>query len=203
VFAQVSTSTGERLVADQFVFACGPWLPALFPAVIGDRIHCTRQEVFFFGAPAGDERFRLPHFPAWLHFKAGLYGLPDIDNRGVKIAIDTHGPPIDPDTTDRSVSTQQIDEMRTILEVRFPALRKAPLLEVRVCQYENTWNGDLLIDRHPTCRNLWFVGGGSGHGFKHGPAVAEYLAERLSGGGKTEPRFSLASKSVERARSVY
>jgi glycine/D-amino acid oxidase-like deaminating enzyme len=203
LFAQVSTSTGERIVADQFVFACGPWLPGLFPSVIGERIHCTRQEVFFFGVPAGDDRFRPPSLPAWLHFKAGIYGLPDIDNRGLKIAVDKHGPPIDPDLTDRNVSQKHIDAMRTIVKARFPALASAPLLEVRVCQYENTWNGDLLIDRHPTFRNLWIVGGGSGHGFKHGPAVGEYVAERLSGTGRTEPRFSLASKSVERARSVY
>jgi glycine/D-amino acid oxidase-like deaminating enzyme len=203
LFGNVSTQAGDRLVAEQFVFACGSWLPALFPAVIGERIRPTRQEVFFFGVPAGDDRFRPPNLPVWLHFKAGIYGLPDIDNRGLKIAMDEHGPSIDPERADRTVPPERIDAMRTTLTERFPALAGAPLLETRVCQYENTWNGDLLVDRHPTFRNVWIVGGGSGHGFKHGPAVGEYVADRLSGAGRIEPRFSLASKTLGRARSVY
>jgi glycine/D-amino acid oxidase-like deaminating enzyme len=78
------------------------------------------------------------------------------------------------------------------------------LLESRVCQYENTSNGDFLIDRHPEFNNVWIVGGGSGHGFKHGPFVGKYVAARIAG--KTEglePRFSLKSKVKTRERTVY
>jgi glycine/D-amino acid oxidase-like deaminating enzyme len=74
-----------------------------------------------------------------------------------------------------------------------------------VCQYENTANGDFLIDRHPDFENVWLVGGGSGHGFKHGPAVGEYTAARVTGAmtPTVEPRFSLASKGAEQKRAVY
>ena len=72
-----------------------------------------------------------------------------------------------------------------------------------MCQYENTSNGDFLIDRHPEAENVWLVGGGSGHGFKHGPAVGEYVAERLTGGGAPEPRFGLATKQAAKKRAVF
>jgi monomeric sarcosine oxidase len=199
----VVTSTGIRLQAAQFVFACGPWLPALLPTVIGERIQPTRQEVFFFGAPAGDDRFGPAALPAWIDFSGGVYGLPDLDGRGVKLAFDRHGPPFDPDTGDRLVSIDRVRDMRAVLGARLPALRSAPLLETRVCQYENTWNGDFLIDRDPRFDNVWIAGGGSGHGFKHGPAVAEYLLGLMQGRQQVEPRFTLATKRTTRERSVY
>ena len=83
-------------------------------------------------------------------------------------------------------------------------MKDAPLLESRVCQYENSSNGDLLIDRHPTANNVFLVGAGSGHGFKHGPEVGRYAAELVTGRLKTpEPRFSLATKAEEQNRAVH
>ena len=185
--------------AKSVVFACGPWLPALFPDVIGRRIRPTRQPVFFFGAPAG-ETLKLP---AWIAFREGAYGAPPVDGRGFKLAIDAHGPAFDPENGDRSVTAAELAKVRTILRRRFPSLADAPLIESRVCQYENTSNGDFLIDRHPDLENVWLAGGGSGHGFKHGPFVGEYLAARIAGTGAAEPRFSLASKGIGLHRSVY
>lgn len=50
---------------------------------------------------------------------------------------------------------------------------------------------------------LWIVGGGSGHGFKHGPALGEYVASRVLEGGIVESRFALATKAKVRRRSVF
>src|SRR5262249_40114898 len=157
------------------------WLPKLFPDLLGPRIFPTHQEVFFFAPPAGDPRFSAAALPAWIDFTdpRGPYGVPDLEGRGFKIALDRHGPAFDPDTGDRRPSASALLEAREFLAERFPALANAPLTESRVCQYENTSNGDLLIDRHPEFPNIWLVGGGSGHGFKHGPAVGEYVAQRL------------------------
>jgi len=199
----VHTSDGAEIHAGTFVFAGGPWLPKLFPDLLGTRIFCTRQEVFFFGPPPGDERFASPRMPAWIDFGEEIYGVPDLERRGFKLAPDRHGEPIDPDTGDRLVSTESVTRMRAFLAHRFPALAEAPLLETRVCQYENTSNGDFLIDRHPEAENVWLVGGGSGHGFKHGPAVGAYLAERILRGGPGEPRFGLAAKQTVQKRAVY
>jgi glycine/D-amino acid oxidase-like deaminating enzyme len=198
----VATRSGTSINAGAFVFACGPWLPKVFPTVLGNRIFPTRQEIFFFGSLPGDRRYAPPAMPAWIDVR-DLYGIPDLENRGFKIANDNHGPAFDPDLGDRFVTKDQIEEMRKRVGERFPGLKDAPLVESRVCQYENSSNGDFLIDLHPGMDNVWLVGGGSGHGFKHGPAVGEYTAARVLGQGVVEPRFSLASKGTEQKRSVF
>ena len=109
----------------------------------------------------------------------------------------------DPDKGERVVTAEGLDAVRKFLAQRFPALKNAPLLETRVCQYENTSNGDFLIDRHPAFDNVWLVGGGSGHGFKHGPALGEYVAARVVEGGTVEPRFTLATKGKVQKRTVF
>jgi len=199
----VTSSAGEKFVAKEFVFACGAWLAKLFPAFLEDRIFPTRQTVFYFGIPAGDDRFSSPALPTWLIKNDECYGMPDLESRGLKIARDQHGERIDPDTQSRVVTTTEAEEIRRLVAYRFPGLAHAPIVETRVCQYENTWNGDFLIDRHPTLSNVWLAGGGSGHGFKHGPAVGEYLAGQILDEAKPEPRFLLANKEKLQRRSVY
>jgi sarcosine oxidase len=201
--SEVKTQSGNVLSGGLFVYCCGPWLPKLFPELLGGRIRVTRQEVFFFGTPAGDRRFAAPHMPAWTDItdENGAYTLPDLENRGFKLAFDQHGPEFDPDSGDRIA--RGLDGARAFLAERFPALAGAPLVESRVCQYENTSTGDFLIDRHPDFDNTWLVGGGSGHGFKHGPAVGEHVCELIDGRAVAEPRFSLETKARTHHRSVF
>lgn len=203
--ASIRTSSGQVIRAGTFVFACGAWLAKVFPALLGARIYPTRQEVFFFAPPAGDRRFGPPELPAWVDFTdpRGPYGVPDLEGRGLKIGFDRHGADFDPDTGDRRLSVRGLEEAYGFLAERFPDLASAPLVESRVCQYENTSNGDFLIDRHPDFTNVWLAGGGSGHGFKHGPAVGEYLSSRIVKGGAGNPRFSLESKGQTQHRTVY
>lgn len=199
----VLTDDGRELRGDAFVFACGPWLPAVFPDLLGERIRPTRQVVVYFGSPAGDDRFRAARMPAWVDFAAGIYGVPDIEDRGVKVGIDRHGPPFDPDRGERVVDQASVETARGWLRRRMPALADAPVVESRVCQYENTATGDFLIDRHPDLDNVWIAGGGSGHGFKHGPAVGRHVAALVRGAARPEPRFALATKGTTPQRSVY
>ncbi len=175
---------GSPLKADGYVFACGPWLGKLFPDVIGDLIQPTKQDVFFFGAPPGDDRFSDAHLPVWGdHHGRFRYGIPgafaDDARRGFKVADDTRGPDFDPTNGERSVSPQTLADIREYVGFRFPALKGAPLIETRVCQYEQTPDSHFIIDRHPGDEKVWLVGGGSGHGFKHGPAIGEMLAELI------------------------
>jgi sarcosine oxidase len=201
----IQIAGGESISAGTFVFCCGPWLPKIFPELLGERIFPTRQEVFFLGAPSGSGEFRPPRMPVWLHrTHADLpYALPDIDGRGFKIAFDRHGERFDPDTGMRVVAQTSVDRLRNYLRQYIPSLEHAPVLETRVCQYENTWNGDFLIDRHPELENVWIAGGGSGHGFKHGPALGEYLSGRILNDAPGEPRFSLSVKLTAQNRAVY
>lgn len=196
-------SSGRRLSASHYVFACGPWLGKLFPALLGSRIFPTRQEIFFFAPPPGDSRFAPPALPTWFFQDDEVYGMPDIESRGLKVACDIHGERVDPDTNPRLTTQAGEDFARAFLRRRFPAFTASPITETRVCQYENTSNGDFLIDRHPDFPSVWLAGGGSGHGFKHGPAFGEYLASQILGSGPAEPRFSLATKETLQKRSVH
>jgi sarcosine oxidase len=201
----IQSTSGESISAGTFVFSCGPWLPKIFPALLGERIFPTRQEVFFLGTPSGNADFRPPKMPVWLHrTHADLpYALPDIEGRGFKIAFDRHGERFDPDTGTRVVKESSVEHLRGYLREHIPQLEHAPVLETRVCQYENTWNGDFLIDQHPEMENVWIAGGGSGHGFKHGPTLGEYLSGRILHNAPGEPRFSLAAKQTAQHRAVY
>jgi sarcosine oxidase len=186
-------SDGSKLTADQYVFACGPWLGKLFPETIGARIRPTKQDVFFFGTPAGDDRFAEPKLPVWADNRDRfIYGIPAADGRGFKVADDTRGPEFDPTSGERVVSEEGLKVIRDYVAFRFPAMKAAPLIETRVCQYENSPDNHLIIDRHPNVENVWLVGGGSGHGFKHGPAVGEMVAELVIEQKDADPTFQLA-----------
>jgi glycine/D-amino acid oxidase-like deaminating enzyme len=187
-------SDGSELTADQYVFACGPWLGKLFPETIGNRVRATKQDVFFFGAPAGDERFSESKLPVWADHRSDrfLYGIPASQGRGFKIADDARGPEFDPTSGERVVSPERLRSIREYIGFRFPALKNAPLLETRVCQYENSPDNHFIIDRHPSAENVWLVGGGSGHGFKHGPALGETVAGWVMENIDPDPLFRLA-----------
>jgi sarcosine oxidase len=199
----LAAGAGNAITCDRYIFVCGPWLPKIFPALLAQKIFPSRQEVYFFGVPAGSQDFAPPVMPAWINLSDEVYGVPDLESRGFKVAFDAHGPEFDPDTGVRVVAEDAIKKIRDYVARRLPGLRNAPIVETRVCQYENTSNGDFLIDRHPDFDNVWLVGGGSGHGFKHGPALGEYVAKLVSEEGTTEARFSLATKQAVQKRAVY
>jgi glycine/D-amino acid oxidase-like deaminating enzyme len=188
----ITLSDGSKSRADAFVFACGPWLNIVFPDVVGKKIHPTRQEVFFFGTPAGDRRYYEDKTPVWVDFGEKLmYGIPGNERRGMKIADDSRGPDFDPTTDERTITQEGLNAARSFIEYRFPGLKGAPLVESRVCQYENSPDGNFIVDRHPSAKNVWIVGGGSGHGFKMGPALGDYVADVVLQKKEVDPFFSL------------
>jgi len=195
---------GETLRADAIVWACGPWLPRVFSDILADRIFVTRQEIAFIAPPDGDPRFEADALPGWADFNGGdlYYGFPNLESRGFKIARDTHGETFDPDTGDRRMSEEGRALLSSFAARRFPALAGRPFSEFRVCQYENSSNGDFLIDRHPSRDGAFLLGGGSGHGFKHGPEVGRMMAALVLGRETPDPRFSFASKGTVHQREV-
>jgi sarcosine oxidase len=188
----VTLGSGETVPADTVIYAGGPWLGRLFPDVVGSGIRPSRQEVFYFGTPSGDERFSDPTMPVWLDETDRIvYGIPGNAHRGFKLADDTPGEDFDPTNGDRRNTPAQIDAARAFLRRRFPALGDAPLLGGEVCQYENSPDSHFVIDRHPRAANVWIAGGGSGHGFKMGPALGELLADLVMRDGTPDPAFRL------------
>jgi len=197
----VVAANGARFAAESFVFAAGPWLPRLFPELLGNLIRVTKQDVFFFGPPAADGRFAAEWLPAWVDYDASFYGIPAIEGRGVKVAPDHYGPVFDPSRGERLVDPDTARLARRYAERRFPALLDQPIVETRVCQYETTPDTNFVIDRHPDLDNVWLVGGGSGHGFKHGPVIGRYVVERLNGAapGADDERFSITARRTSNA----
>ena len=177
---------GERLEADRVVWAAGAWLAGLFPELVDLRV--TRQDVYFFGAPAG---WQAPTVPGWVDFDNGVYGLGELDGRGFKASPDREGPAFDPDRGERVASEEKEREARGYLALRFPALAGAPLVGTRSCPYSLTEDTNFLIAPHPEHEHVWLFGGGSGHGFKHGPALAEYVEPLLDGEEEPDPVFGL------------
>jgi glycine/D-amino acid oxidase-like deaminating enzyme len=158
-------------------------------AVVGDalpRAHGRAPRIDEAGrdlrrAPSGDPRYRAEHLPVWSEFDAPAYGIPIVDQRGFKVAHDVYGPPFDPTAGERVVDPASIAAVREHLRRRFPGLADAPVVETRVCQYETTPDTHFILDRHPGGSNVWIAGGGSGHGFKHGPSIGAYLVGLLEG----------------------
>ena len=191
--SELILSDGSKLNADSYVFACGPWLSKIFPNALKDIITPTRQEVFFFGTPYGDSSLFESNMPVWVDFgKKIWYGIPGADWRGFKVADDTRGAEFDPTSGDRTASETGLESARNYLAKRFPSMKDAPLLESRVCQYENSPDGNYIIDKHPEAENTWVIGGGSGHGFKLGPALGEFVADRVIGNKEIDPFFALS-----------
>ena len=191
--SELILSDGSKLNADSYVFACGPWLSKIFPNALKDIITPTRQEVFFFGTPYGDSSLFESNMPVWVDFgKKIWYGIPGADWRGFKVADDTRGAEFDPTSGDRTASATGLESARNYLAKRFPSMKDAPLLESRVCQYENSPDGNYIIDKHPEAENTWVIGGGSGHGFKLGPALGEFVADRVISNKGIDPFFALS-----------
>ena len=197
---EVVDQDGRRWSADTFVFAAGPWLPKLFPDICEPLIAVTRQQVFYVGPGPGDARFGAGAMPAWSDDAGGCYGIPAADDRGFKVGVSRVGPRFDPSNGERLPDADDLRMARAFLARRFPDLAARPVLESRVCQYESTPDGHFVIDRHPAWENAWIVGGGSGHGFKHGPRIGEYLLGRLDGVGEgaqdgpAESRFRIGPR---------
>jgi len=192
-------SDGSRLKADHYVFASGPWLGKLFPETLGNIIRATKQDIFFFGPPAGDSRFTAAQLPVWGdHGNLFFYGIPGSDHRGFKVADDTRGREFDPTNGERVVGQATLKRVHEYMAHRFPAMKDAPLIETRVCQYEQTPDSHFIMDRHPEMDNVWLLGGGSGHGFKHGPALGEMMADVILTEKKPCAIWQLARFSTQR-----
>jgi glycine/D-amino acid oxidase-like deaminating enzyme len=198
----VDIGGGRTVSGATFVFATGPWLRKTFPHLLGRKIATPRRELYYWGVPPGDTRFTWPNLPTWSDGVLGNYGFPNID-RGVKVAPPAAGVfQQDPDDAERVPSGYLIQQAREWVAKRFPALKDMPIVETRICQVEQTDNGDFLIDRHPDYDNVWIAGGGSGHGYKHAPMVGQYVADRVEGktpDAELSKRFALAGRADARS----
>ena len=187
--ARARLDDGRVLEADAVVWACGAWLGRMFAEHV--TIRSTRQELFFFdGGPA----WRAPGVPAYVDVEQAVYGTRDIDGLGVKTAPDFDGPALDPDAELPPAGSAGEALARAFLAERFPGLAHAPLAGSKCCRYELSPDSHFVVAPHPEHDSVWLLGGGSGHGFKHGPALAEQVAAALAGTAALPPHFALGER---------
>ncbi len=197
---------GTIVRGDSYVFTCGPWLRKLFPAHLENRMRIPLGYVCYFGVPEGDRHFTFPNMPSY-NFP-GVTGWPalPVDLKGFRVrgAIAPPRPPgatdeaqqaaarasdastidlaqTDPDTSSRWMNQTRVDGSRRFVQARFPKLAEAPLVETRACHYESSINRDFIIDHLPEVSNAWVAGVGQAEGFKFGPVVGDYIAQRVLG----------------------
>jgi sarcosine oxidase len=185
----VRLDDGRTLEADGVVWSCGAWLGRLFGALA--PIAVTRQELYFF---AGGPAWCAPAVPGFVDYDSAIYGTGDVDDLGVKAASDHDGPPLDPDAPLPPATADGEAMVRAWLATRFPALARAPLAGAKTCRYELSADGHFIAAPHPEHPSVWLLGGGSGHGFKHGPAIAERMAAALPGSKPMPAHFSLGER---------
>jgi sarcosine oxidase len=187
-FETRSVNVGDPPHADVVVWACGAWLPKLFPQHVDLRI--SRRDVYFFGTDGS-----WAGTPGFCDYDSPFYGHGEIGGLGAKVAPDVPGDEIDPDRLERLPLPALEQAARIYTAARFPSLAGAPIVGSRVCQYELTGDTHFLFAQHPERPSWWLLGGGSGHGFKHGPALAEYVADCIEGRRAPEPFHALGPRT--------
>lgn len=184
---------GEVLTADRVVWACGAWLPGLFDLKLDLKLEVTRQDTLHFGVP---REWTSPPLPAFCDYELSAYGHGDLDGMGMKVTSDAEGEPYDVETGSRQVLPRSEELARDYLRRRFPSLLGAPVVFSQVCQYTLTKDAEWIIAE--AADGVWLLGGDSGHGFKHAPALAEHVADILDGVREVEPRFGLHERTAAR-----
>ena len=196
--ARVETDESERpllggkpIRSDLVVMACGAWMGGLFPRTLGRLLDIVRQDVILVSPSAGDTRYDWEHMPGWIDHGYPAYGVPAVGGHGFKAAFAWHHGAMDIDRSDRVTDPSTVARCRRYLATRFPDLADSVITDQKVCQIVNTPDRHFIIDRHPNHENIVLVTGGSGHLYKHGPVVGEYVTGFALGRHGTDRRFRL------------
>jgi glycine/D-amino acid oxidase-like deaminating enzyme len=180
VLNDITLRPGLPLSADQYVFACGPWLWKVFPEIFERRMRTSMGSVFYFGTPSGDPRFVMPNMPSWNFPGVTGWPSPPYDYRGLRVRTGGGGGN-DPDTSERWVDQRLFVRARQFVADKFPGMSGAPIVQTHSCHYESSISRNFVIDRHPDWDNVWIAGCGNAEGFKFGPMIGEYTARRVVG----------------------
>ncbi|PAZ10468.1 N-methyl-L-tryptophan oxidase [Streptomyces sp. SA15] len=194
----VELETGGGLLrVRQAVMTIGSWLASLLP---GLALTPLRMPITWFRSATGDSRFELDRFPVFMRELPGaevLWGNGSEKEHGVKLGLEVHGRaprPIDPDTDDRCVVSEDWAELTGVLGRYLPGLEPAPS-QVSVCMLTTTPDGQFVIGRPGGDPRLILAGGCNGHGFKHASGIGELLADLVT---HTPPPMPLDFVSPDR-----
>jgi sarcosine oxidase len=184
------TTEQNTYEAARLVVSAGPWAPQLL-SEMGLPLEVQRLVQFWFRPKNGIEPFALGTFPVWIwELPDGLqfYGFPNHDGEetGVKVAFFRVGPICTPDTIDRTVHPEEVEQMREYLRMGIPDL-DGEFLRAKTCMYTNTPDEHFVISTHPEHPQVSIAAGFSGHGFKFTSVVGEILADLATEGTTDHP----------------
>lgn len=178
-------SEAHSYIARWLVIAAGPWLPELVGGRLAASFRVFRQVMFWFASP--DDSFRPGRFPVFIWELSGrkqaLYGFPDIDGSGVKIAAEQYETATAASTVNRDVSRAECLSMHESYVAPFLHGLDAQCTRTSTCLYTVTADFGFVLDRHPDSDRIIVASCCSGHGFKHSAAIGEALAEIILDGG--------------------
>lgn len=186
VGVRVSTSAGQSvdIDADTVVISAGIRGEALVRPLLGGRglgIRVIPHWTSYWDAPypAGAD-LHWTRLPVWADLGSGLYGFPDDGESGFKVAW--HEPRKEGDSFKEGPPTaEELEALRAAAEASFPALRGAHFRGHFACAYDATPDENFQIGPVPGAKGVYFVGGLSGHGYKHAPSIGESVAAALCG----------------------
>lgn len=183
VRAELRGGTEAQIEADAVVIAAGYAGVALVQPLLGEMDLGIRRLPHFttywdvpFPAGADLHKSRLP---AWADLGVSLYGFPDDGESGFKMAW--HEPRRGEGEEAREPTAEALEALRAAGETRFPALRSATYRGQYACAYDSTPDEMFQIGAVPGTSGVYFVGGLSGHGYKHAPSIGESVAALVCG----------------------
>jgi sarcosine oxidase len=192
------------------VIAAGTWLGTLVPE-LASRITIERH--FFAWLPVRDAGLFAPGvFPMWIRESVAAtdraiedshahsqrilaYGFPSTDGARVKIGFPATGVRVESPEVDRR---PRPEEAALLTQTSLDSILNGVLAEpsdFSVCLYDNSPDGHFIIGSPPGRPNVTVLGGFSGHGFKHAPAVGEIAAALVTG---EDPPVDIRPWSPER-----
>ena len=191
---RVTVSTEAGSFAARVVIVCaGPWTSGLLrPAGLAVPASATLERVAYLELGGHGPAADMPIFIC--HGARSPYGLPVPRSSLYKIGIHPGGPPADPDRQDHGPDEEQARRLDRLARRYLPGLDPRPV-RTESCIYDNTPDEDFVIDR---AGQIVIGSGTSGHGFKFGPLLGEWLADLATGTLPTAPWPSCAPRFAMR-----
>lgn len=186
----VVRTTKNEYRAAHLVITVGPWVPALL-AQLGLPLKVERVAMFWFAPTGSIEPFLPARFPVHLwQLDDGVifYGMPALEGPadGVKVAFHNIKSACSPDTVDRQVDKQEVEQMRAYLRHYVPELA-GECIQTATCMYTMTPDEHFIVGPHPHHPQVVIAAGFSGHGYKFASVLGEAIADLVTDGETAHP----------------
>jgi len=178
--------------AGAVVVAAGPWSPLLTrTAGIELPIKASRHQVVTYQRPPDFE-----HHMVFAGFADGVYLRPETGRLMLVGSIEpgeADDEVADPDSFNERVDFDVVADFSERVARRYPLMERGTSAGGWASLYDITPDWHPIMGALPGVQGLYCAAGGSGHGFKLGPAVGEMMADLIINGEKAGADINLFS----------